>query len=127
MEQPSGTYGKELILDLSDCNPRTFNRRLLKRFFRELCDLIDMKRCKLAWWDDHGVPPGERWTDPKVTGTSAVQFISTSSITVHALDMLGRVYVNIFSCKDFDESVAREFCRTFFGGSVVKSTLLIRN
>jgi S-adenosylmethionine decarboxylase len=127
MEQPSGSYGKELILDLSDCDPNTFNRRILKRFFRELCELIDMERHKLAWWDDHGVPPEERWTDPMVTGTSAVQFISTSSITVHALDLLGRVYVNIFSCKDFNEVVAEEFCRTFFRGSVVKSTLLIRN
>ena len=35
-------YGKELILDLHDCNSDKFNRTDLEDFFIELCDLIDM-------------------------------------------------------------------------------------
>ena len=46
-------YGKELILDLHDCDPTTFNRISLDMFFECLCDAIDMKMCDRHFWDDH--------------------------------------------------------------------------
>ena len=36
-------YGLELILDLHGCNPSTFNRESISKYFKRLCDLIDMK------------------------------------------------------------------------------------
>lgn len=126
MKKAAKYYGKELILDLHDCNPATFKRSMLRRFFRELSDLIDMKRSKLTWWDDYGVPVAKRETEPHLKGISAVQFIMTSSITVHALDLLSQVYLNIFSCKDFDRRKAAEFCQKFFEGRIVSSTLIPR-
>lgn len=126
MNKAGKNYGKELIIDLHDCNPAMFKRVILKKFFQELCELIDMERSKLTWWDDHKVPLAKRQTEPHLKGTSAVQFIMTSSITVHALDLLGQVYINIFSCKDFDRQKAAEFCRQFFGGRIVHSTMIMR-
>jgi S-adenosylmethionine decarboxylase len=111
-------YGKELIIDLHGCNVNTFNRKSLRKYFKEICKLIDMQRAKLVFWDDIGVPEDQKQTLPHTTGTSAVQFILTSNITVHTLDKLGNVYVNIFSCKDFDSNVALKFTRTFFEGKV---------
>jgi S-adenosylmethionine/arginine decarboxylase-like enzyme len=114
-------YGKELILDLHNCDPSTFNRKSLKQYFIKLCKLIDMKRSKLTWWDDYNVPEEERQTEPHLKGTSAVQFIMTSNITIHTLDLLGAVYINIFSCKDFDPEVAKKFTADWFKGNIVNS------
>ena len=114
---PNGIYGQELILDLHGCDTTTFTRKRLKRYFTEICDLIDMERCDLHFWDDVGVPEAEQQTDPKTKGTSAVQFILTSTIVIHTLDLMSAVYVNIFSCKEFDTSEAAEFTAKWFGST----------
>lgn len=119
-------YGKELIIDLHECDNRKFNRSNLRKYFRGLCKLIAMERRELFWWDDYGVPADERQTEPHLKGTSAVQFIMTSNITIHTLDKLKSVYVNIFSCKDFNAAKAVRFSHRFFRGTVVTSRVLIR-
>ena len=85
-----------------------------------------MERCKLSWWDDYGVPPEEQQTEPHLKGTSAIQFIITSNITIHTLDILKSVYINIFSCKDFDAQKAEDFTKEWFKGKVVNSLLVER-
>ena len=110
-------YGQELILDLHDCNSNRFNRRDIRKFFEELCCLIDMERCDLHFWDDVGVAEEERQTNPKTKGTSAVQFILTSTVVVHTLDLMKVVYVNIFSCEDFDTEKATRFSVEWFGST----------
>ncbi|TFB09173.1 hypothetical protein E3V36_07170 [Candidatus Marinimicrobia bacterium MT.SAG.2] len=115
------TYGKELIIDLHECDSSTFNRKSIKKYFIEICDLIDMERCKLSWWDDQGVPEEEKQVEPHLKGTTAVQFILTSNIVIHTLDLLGNVYINIFSCKDFDSDIAMSFTAKWFKGEIVSS------
>ena len=107
-------YGQELLLDLHKCDATKFTRSLIERYCTELCDLINMERCELHFWDDVGVPEDERQTDPKTKGTSAVQFILTSTIVIHTLDLMKTVYVNIFSCKDFDADEAAHFTANWF-------------
>lgn len=119
-------YGKELIIDLHSCNSDKFNRKALKKYFKELCVLIKMQRAKLVFWDDVGVPEEERQTLPHTTGTSAVQFILTSNVTIHTLDIMKRVYVNIFSCKTFDEKTAERFTQEYFEGNVMQSLTIDR-
>ena len=119
-------YGKELVLDMHNCDSSTFTRESIRNYFKRLCTLIDMERCKLCWWDDDGVPPEERETEPHMKGTSAVQFIRTSTITIHTLDLMRSVYLNIFSCKDFNQNVVEEFSREWFRGKVANSHLLER-
>jgi len=119
-------YGYELILDLHGCDTKTFNRKSLTAYFKALCNAIQMKRCKLVFWDDLGVPEEERQTSPHTTGTSAVQFILTSNVTVHTLDLLGSAYINIFSCKQFDPRVARKITEEWFHASTVTGHFLER-
>ena len=107
-------YGKELILDLHGCNPDRFNRRDLANFFRLLCIRIDMIPEELHFWD-YKDEEEEKEKDPDhLVGTSAIQFIRTSNITIHTLDRLARVYLNVFSCKDFDEVEIVNFAKWFF-------------
>lgn len=119
-------YGKELILDLHDCDPTTFNRDSITEYFDELCLLIDMEACDLHFWDDEGIPDCEKQTDPKTMGTSAIQFIITSNITIHTLDKLKAVYINLFSCKDFDAGMATGFSVAWFGGKIVQRKEIVR-
>ena len=119
-------YGCELILDLHECDGRLFTRAALEQFFEELCVLIDMERCDLHFWDDLDVPEDEQQTDPKTKGTSAVQFILTSTIVVHTLDLMKAVYVNIFSCKNFNTDQAAEFTANWFGSKDWTSNVVVR-
>lgn len=119
-------FGKELILDIHNCDFSTFNRRSIRNYFKELCRLIIMERDKLSWWDDHGVPIEEQETQPHFNGTIAVQFIKTSNIVIHTLDLLSNVYVNIFSSKDFDGEAAAKFSAEWFRGEIVNSHLVER-
>ena len=107
-------YGKEVILDLHDCDSSKFTRHSIETYFAEMCELIDMERCDLHFWDDVGVPEAEQQTDPKTKGTSAVQFILTSTIVIHTLDLLQTAYINIFSCKEFDHNQASHFTAKWF-------------
>ncbi len=111
-------YGKELILDLHGCDPKTFTRESIEQFFIELCELIDMQRCDLHFWDDLETPEDEKQTEAHTKGTSAVQFILTSNITIHTLDEMRAVYLNIFSCKYFDSDKVAGFTK-WFGGKII--------
>ena len=119
-------YGKELILDLHNCDPSGFNRKDIEEYFSELCLRIDMQRCEMHFWDDLETPEEEKQTSPHTKGTSAVQFILTSNITIHTLDILKKIFINIFSCKEFDVRVVEDFTVDFFGGEIVKSTTIVR-
>ncbi len=119
-------YGKELILDLHNCDSELFTRKIIDLYFKELCKLINMKPEQVYWWDDDGVPEKEKQTQAHTKGTTAIQFILTSNITIHTLDILESVYVNIFSCKDFDSDKATDFTEKYFRGVVKKSLTVDR-
>lgn len=119
-------YGMELLLDLHKCNCEQFTRLSIEKYFEDLCELIDMERCDLHFWDDVGVAKEEQQTDPKTKGTSAVQFILTSTVVIHTLDLMGAAYINIFSCKDFDAKEAAEFTAQWFGSADWASQVVTR-
>ncbi len=119
-------YGKELILDLHHCDPTTFTRKHIRNYFKKICSLIDMERCKLCWWDDLNTPEEEKETEPHLKGTTAIQFIKTSNITIHTLDLLKSVYLNIFSCKDFDPEIVKQFTEEWFKGKIVNNHVIER-
>jgi len=119
-------YGREVILDLHECSIENFTREGLSRFFKELCDLIDMEREDLHFWDYEGDPEGYKNAPVHLKGISAIQFITTSNITVHTLDEMKRIYLNIFSCKDFDSGVVADFASNYFKGEVANATVVDR-
>ncbi len=114
-------YGAELILDLIDCNPETVRSgEKIREYAKEICKAIDMK--------PFGEPFVERFgLNTDITaGYSLVQLIETSSITGHFSELRNRAYINIFSCKRFDEQIAAEFTKKYFGAKECKQKLLVR-
>jgi S-adenosylmethionine/arginine decarboxylase-like enzyme len=119
-------YGKELIIDLHNCDVSTFTRKSIKNFMIELCKLIDMRREDLHFWDDYGVPEKYKQKENHTSGISAVQFILTSNITIHTLDKMSNAYVDIFSCKPFNANTALKFTKDWFQGTVKQSKVFDR-
>jgi len=119
-------YGKELIFDMRDCDPNTFSRDVIGSFFVALADVLKVERGDVHYWDDTGTPQEEKETEPRLRGTSAVQFIRTSNITVHTLDVLKRVYLNVFSCDEFDSDLVVDIAKRWFCGNVVNRVEVTR-
>lgn len=120
-------YGQELILDLYGCDASKFNRKSIEEWLKKLCKLIGMNREDLHFWDYEGVTESEiPYDQPHLVGTSAVQFITTSDIVIHTVDMVKECYINIFSCKPFDTVIATNFTKTWFSAKNFDSTVVAR-
>ncbi len=105
--------------------PSQVNVRAIARTYRDSAEPGQGHAEKAAEWRTK-LPEEEKQTEPHLKGTSAIQFITTSNITIPTLDILKNVYINIFSCKDFDADVARGFSEEWFKGKIVNSQLIER-
>lgn len=65
----------------------------------------------------HGALMIERFGDDEFEGWSALQFIETSSITIHADEAFGRCFIDVFSCRPFDPDAAAAIAVEHFGGT----------
>ena len=119
-------YGNELIIDMHNCKSELFNRNNINNFFDEVCEKTNMQKCELFWWDDLKTPEEEKQINPKTKGTSAIQFILTSNITIHTLDELGKVFINFFSCKVFEHPGVSDLALKYFKGKIVNQIYLTR-
>lgn len=119
-------FGKETIIDLHHCDTSLFNRDDIDRYFEGVCEIMGVERDECHFWDDVGVPEEEQQTEPHTQGTTAVQFILTSNITIHTLDQLKAVYVNAFSCSDFNAEKVVDYTQEFFDAENAEYTVLNR-
>ncbi len=112
-------YGLSTFIDLSRCASETFTRTSIEAFMVELCKQIDMEREDLHFWDYEGDPAGYEAAPPHLRGVSAVQFIKTSTIVIHTLDTLRAVFIDLFSCKDYEPDLLKELAERWFRGEVI--------
>ncbi len=59
----------------------------------------------------------DRFGDGELEGWSALQFLETSSITLHADEVFARCFVDIFSCRPFIPELAGQIAVEHFGGA----------
>ncbi|MEO6078046.1 MAG: S-adenosylmethionine decarboxylase, partial [Candidatus Andersenbacteria bacterium] len=112
-------WGKSASIDLHACaHNRLTSKTLLKNFVKEVIDIINMQA--------HGPCHIDRFGEGNLEGYSAIQFIETSSITVHLDERWDRAFIDIFSCKDFDADKALSFCKEYFGAKQSKIVVLDR-
>ena len=116
---PYKPWGKSISINLFDCNLETIsNPTLIKKYVADVINDINM----IA----HGPCHIERFGQGDLEGYSAMQFIETSSITIHCDEPERRCFIDIFSCKDFDEKKAEIFSKNYFQAAKVESTILSR-
>lgn len=115
-------WGYHLTLDCHDCNRALImEKHNVENFIKELVVRIDMQ------------PIGEPWIEytaaeiPDKAGFTAVQIIVTSSITAHFIDSTGDIYLDVFSCKEFDIAVVKDVVREYFKPKTMRTNFLTRH
>lgn len=111
-------WGQSLHIDLNGCDSNKLDKNNLINFCNLLCNSIGMKKYKEA--------KVQRFGKGKLKGNSLLQFIQTSSISIHADEYFNRVFIDIFSCKSFDKKKARSVSKKFFSADNIRSKSLIR-
>jgi len=119
--ESDGVWGLLASINLYECDRHKItDPETMRRFVFDLCKEIDMK--------PHGEPHIEKFGDDSLEGHSVLQFIETSSITIHFDDKMGsRAFIDIFSCKYFDQHQAFEFAKNYFNAQSGKVWSLIRS
>jgi S-adenosylmethionine/arginine decarboxylase-like enzyme len=103
-------WGMLAAIDLHGCDREALeDPDRIRDFVTTLVDAIDMRA--------HGPVLLERFGDGELEGWSAMQFIETSSITLHADEFGGRCFVDVFSCRPFDADRAAAVAVAHFGGA----------
>ena len=103
-------WGMLAAIDLHGCDPEPLeDPDCIRSFVATLVDAIEMRA--------HGPVLLERFGDGELEGWSAMQFIETSSITLHADEFGGRCFVDVFSCRPFDADRAAAVAVAHFGGA----------
>ena len=109
-------WGLLAAIDLHGCDRELLaDPDNIRRFVPAVIDAIGMRA--------HGELAIDRFGNDELEGWSAMQFIETSSITVHADEVFGRFFVDIFSCRPFDPYVAAAIAVEYFGGDSTVAVL----
>jgi len=114
-------WGQSLSIDLGGCEHSLMNNpEKLKEFSKRICKEINMV--------PFGEPIIKRFPigNKTLEGYSMMQFIMTSSITVHLDEIDNRAFVDIFSCKKFNVDTAKKFCKNFFRAKRIRAKNLYR-
>ncbi len=108
--QECAPWGTLAAIDLHGCafGPLADPDRI-RAFVPALIEAIGMRA--------HGPLALERFGNGELEGWSAMQFIETSTITVHADEVGGRLFVDVFSCRPFDPELAASVAVEHFGGA----------
>ena len=113
------TWGKHLIIDAANAAPHTIrNPAIIHDFNAALVRRIDMVA--------YGPAQIVRFGSGNKQGYTLVQLIETSNICAHFVEENNSMYLDVFSCKDFDPSVVEEAVKEYFDAQVFKSTTILR-
>jgi S-adenosylmethionine/arginine decarboxylase-like enzyme len=117
--QPLRTWGKHLILDAAGCSPKMIGcPQVITNFANTLVKRIDM----VAYGGPHVVKFGSGGKE----GYTLVQLIETSNICAHFVEENNSMYLDVFSCKDFDPDVVQEAVHEFFDAQKFRSNVFLR-
>ena len=112
-------WGKLTAINLYDCDKKYIKKKYkIREFVRKLCKEINMKKI--------GRTKVRRFGTGNLKGYSAIQFIQTSSITIHLDEKEKRAFIDIFSCKNFNSKKVEKFSKNFFKAKSSKFKDFIR-
>ena len=115
-------WGYHLMIDCSNCkreNVKDINN--IKKFIDNLVKVCKMK--KLGELKIENLQNGNK----NLFGYCVTQLIHTSSITCHFMDISGDVYIDVFSCKEFDCAKVINVINKYFLPEKMNKHFLIRD
>ncbi|NJL93988.1 MAG: S-adenosylmethionine decarboxylase [Anaerolineae bacterium] len=111
-------YGKHLILTGMGCNDALLSKETMVDFLKTLADRIDMVR--------FGEPLVERFGEGIEEGISGVQLIQTSALVTHTNDQARDLYLDVFSCKDFEAEAVMAYVREVYAPANIEFQVFLR-
>lgn len=103
-------WGYHLRMDVAGCDRnRIKDPEYLSDWVKNLVVMIDMEADGEPWIKHYDLP------DPKLSGYTVFQMITTSNITCHFNDLDGSAFIDVFSCKEFLPINAVNHVREWFG------------
>lgn len=112
-------YGKHAIIDVSNCKRAAITDiNIIGKFLEDLVPKIGMKA--------HGDLWIEKFGEGDDLGITGVRVILTSAITVHTNDKEGSMFLDVFSCLDFDEQIVLDEIDRVFEPLKVNKIILYR-
>jgi len=113
------TWGKHLILDASGCSAKRIgSSTVIKNFTNDLVKRIDMKA--------YGEPQIVMFGTGNKKGYTLIQLIETSNIAGHFVEENNTMYLDVFSCKDFDAEIVKELVGEYFDAKKFNTRVLLR-
>jgi S-adenosylmethionine/arginine decarboxylase-like enzyme len=113
------TWGKHLVLDAAGCSPKMIGCPIvIKNFTNELVRRIDMKA--------YGEPQIVMFGTGNKKGYTLIQLIETSNIAGHFVEENNTMYLDVFSCKDFDPEIVKETVNEYFDAQKFNTRVLLR-
>ena len=111
-------YGRHVMVDATLCNERLLELDDINAFVAELVKRIDMVA--------YGDIVSARFGGGIETGISAVQLIETSAISLHTNDEARDLYLDVFSCKDFQAGTVVDVVTEYFAPESMNVRDLLR-
>jgi S-adenosylmethionine/arginine decarboxylase-like enzyme len=112
-------WGHHLIGNFGRCNPTKIRtKQNIINFANTLVREIDMV--------PYGPPQVVYFGSGNKAGYTLVQLIETSNICAHFVEETNDVYLDVFSCKQFDRETVRKIFRSHFENQTEKMLLLKR-
>ncbi len=119
-EETQEYWGVSSSIDLYNCDLSLMqNAEAIKEFVKILCDRIKMRRygeTQVVFFGD----------EPRVQGFSMTQLIETSLISAHFADASRAIYLDVFSCAEYDPEDAAKFALEYFGADDYKLNVTYR-
>ena len=113
------TWGKHLVLDAAGCSPKRIgSATVIKNFTNDLVKQIDMVA--------YGEPQIVMFGTGNKKGYTLIQLIETSNIAGHFVEENNTMYLDVFSCKDFDPEVVKKLVHEYFHAQSFSSRVLLR-
>jgi S-adenosylmethionine/arginine decarboxylase-like enzyme len=112
-------WGYHLHLDCSGCDSESIKSyQTIYDFSKELVITIDMV--------PYGEPQIVNFGSGDKEGYTLIQLIETSNIAAHFVNENNHIYLDVFSCKNFDQNVVKQLVKKYFGAKKMKKTFLRR-
>ena len=114
-------WGKHLVLDARGCDIAKANDpEYIKQFTKQLVKEIDMV--------PYGEPQVVHFADGgDKAGWTMIQLIETSSIVGHFLDHNGDLYLDVFSCKNFEAETVKNLLDQWFKPEKCYTNTILRD
>ena len=118
-------WGYHLIVNAAGANMAAISsHEVVQAFAKDLVKRIDMVA--------YGEPQTVRFGSGNKEGITLVQLIETSNIMCHFVeedrgDGTGSYYLDVFSCKTFDQADVIKCCEDYFGKTRNSVTFLTRH